>query len=125
MTEYEAVIRTAECEAEKGQYKEAYNTLGQVLEYGGPQDRDCRYRRGKYALQVSHMRLDHIEDAPDSRMLIKAACWLARSEAYLTSATEGASDAERRAIEDDLARTKEEQQRFRRLCKEIGLDLFS
>ena len=126
VSEYQTVFRAAKQEAEKGDYKEAYNALGQVLEHEGPEDHECRHLRGKYALQVGQLRLDNLGDAPDrSQTLIKAACWLARSEAYLMSATEGASGAECQAIQADLSRNREQQERFRQLCREVGLDLFS
>lgn len=137
MTEYEAVIREAEGEASTGRYKDAYNTLGRALWLGGPDDRECRRRRGTYAYCVGHNRLDGLADAstdadlrdPNAmgmkETLIKAGCWLARAEAYLLSAAEGAGDDLRRDIERDLERTKEEQERFRRLCRELDIDLFS
>ena len=125
MTEYEAVIQEAEGEAAKGLYKEAYNTLGQALNIGGDSDRDCRYRRGVYALRVGHSRLDTFEKGEGTgQTLIKAGCWLSRSEAYLLSAEEGASDDERRQIAEDLDEAKCAQERFRSLCRTSGLSIF-
>ncbi len=118
MTEYESVIQTAEEEADNGLYKEAYNTLGRALNIGGDADRECRYRRGLYALRVSHSRLDTFEKGEGTgQTLIKAGCWLSRSEAYLLSAREGASDDELRRIGEDLEEAKSAQERFRTLCR--------
>ena len=126
MTEYRAVIRTAEDKAERGQFKDAYNTLGRALTIGGPSDRECKYRRGVYALRVGHSRLDHFEGgAGTGQTLIKAGCWLSRSEAYLTSAKEGASTGELRQIESDLEETLQQQDRFRKLCRASRLDIFA
>ena len=143
MNEYEAVMQEAEGEASTGRFKDAYNTLGRALWLGGPQDQECRRRRGTYAFHVGHSRLDRVAEsstpgqpgpdaAPDLRgpnalkeTLIKAGCWLARAEAYLLSASEGADDDARGDIEQDLERTKEEQERFRQLCRELDIDLFS
>ena len=142
MTEYEAVIQEAEGEASTGRYKDAYNTLGRALWLGGPKDQECRWRRGMYAYQVGHRRLDELAEsstpevhaanaAPTpggpnrvKEMLIKAGCWLARAEAYLISAAESAIGEARGGIEQDLVRTKEEQERFRQLCRDLDIDLF-
>lgn len=145
MTEYETVIQEAEGEASTGQYKEAYNTLGRALALGGPDDQECRRRRGTYAYQVGHNRLDRLTESTPAaaglrgpsaaaglrgpnavkETLIKAGCWLARAEAYLLSASEGAGDDARGPIDQDLAQTKEEQERFRQLCRQLDIDLFS
>jgi hypothetical protein len=145
MTEYETVIQEAEGEASTGQYKEAYNTLGRALALGGPDDQECRRRRGTYAYQVGHNRLDRLTGSTPAaaglrgpnaaaglrgpnavkETLIKAGCWLARAEAYLLSASEGAGDDARGPIDQDLAQTKEEQERFRQLCRQLDIDLFS
>ena len=125
MTEYEAVIDAAEQEASGGNYKDAYNTLGKALALGGPDDRECRYRRGAYALRVAHSRLDGLpESRAPKETLIKAGCWLARSEAYLLSASEGVAEPEVRRIERDLQHAKEQQDRFRELCRELDTELF-
>jgi hypothetical protein len=139
MTEYEAVIQEAESEASTGRYKDAYNTLGRALALGGPYDHECRRRRGTYAYQVGHIRLDQLTESSAStagppplqgpnrvrETLIKAGCWLARAEAYLLSAAEGVGDDGRSAIEEDLEQTKAEQERFRQLCRHLDDDLFS
>ena len=123
VSEYEEVIEAAEKEAANGLYKEAYNTLGRALNIGGPADRECRYRRGVYALQVGQSRLDQFQAEPEqNRTLMKAGCWLSRSEAYLMSAREGAPERELTQIADDLAAAKQEQERFRRLCRASSLD---
>lgn len=125
MTEYETVIQAAEDEADKGLYKDAYNTLGQALNIGGDADRECRYRRGLYALWVGHSRLDTFEKGEGSgQTLIKASCWLSRSEAYLLSAKEGASDDELRQISEELEEAKDAQERFRKLCRTSKLAIF-
>ena len=125
MTEYETVIHDAEAEADRGLYKEAYNTLGRALNLGGPADRECRYRRGVYALRVGHSRLETFQNGSGSgQTLIKAGCWLSRSEAYLLSAKEGASDDELKQIDADLEDAKEAQERFRKLCRTSKLAIF-
>ncbi len=125
MTEYETVIQVAEDEADDGLYKDAYNTLGRALNIGGDADRECRYRRGVYALRVGHSRLDTFEKGEGSgQTLIKAGCWLSRSEAYLLSAKEGASDDELRRIDEDLDEAKQAQERFRNLCRTSKLAIF-
>ncbi|MDQ4097131.1 MAG: hypothetical protein M3144_04605 [Actinomycetota bacterium] len=125
MTEYEAVISTAQDEASRGRYKEAYNTLARALWLGGPSDQECRHRRGLYAYEVAHSRLDTLSESPTpEETLIKAGCWLSRSEAYLMSAAEGVDDTTREKIERELARTKQEQDRFRQLCRDLNLDVF-
>ncbi len=125
MTEYEAVIQEAEGEASRGQYKEAYNTLAKALWLGGPADQECRYRRGVYAYRVARSRLNSLgESSAPAQTLIKAGCWLSRSEAYLTSASEGVDEVEQERIKLDIERTKKEQDRFRQLCRELDIDLF-
>jgi hypothetical protein len=123
--DYEAVIAEAEDEAARGEYKDAYNTLGRALNIGGDADRECKYRRGVYALRVGHTRLDDFENGSGTdQTLIKAGSWLSRSEAYLTSAREGASEEELRQIERDLEEAKQEQGRFRELCRTSNVDIF-
>jgi hypothetical protein len=125
VTEYQTVIHAAEEEADNGLYKEAYNTLGRALNIGGDADRECKYRRGVYALRVGHSRLDTFEKGEGSgQTLIKAGCWLSRSEAYLLSAREGASDEELRRIGEDLEEAKAAQERFRKLCRASKLAIF-
>ena len=125
MTEYEDAILSAEKEAGEGRYKEAYNSLGIALNIGGHADRECRYRRGVYALRVGGSRLDTFEKGEGSgQTLIKAGCWLSRSEAYLNSSREGASDEDLQTLEGDLQETKAEQERFRRLCRTSKLSIF-
>ncbi len=125
VSEYESVIRVAEDKAARGQFKDAYNTLGRALTIGGPADRECKYRRGVYALRVGRSRLDHFEGgAGTGQTLIKAGCWLSRSEAYLTSAREGAPGEELPQIAADLDAAKQQQDRFRRLCRSSRLDIF-
>ncbi len=126
MTEYENAIVAADGEADRGEYKDAYNTLGRALTIGGPSDQECRYKRGVYALRVAQSRLQQFEESPDTgRTLVKAGCWLSRSEAYLRSAGEGASQARRQQIERDLADNQEQQERFRRLCRTSDVELFT
>ena len=125
MTEYESVIETAEDEAAKGRFKEAYNTLSRAMLLGGARDREIRYLRGICALNVGRVRMDHFEDQSESpRTLIKAGCWLARAEAYLASAREGASAEEVDQIEAHLEATKHQQERFRRLAHASTIDVF-
>jgi hypothetical protein len=123
---YRDLAREADAEASSGRYKQAYNVLGRAPWRGAPEDQDARYRRGRYAYEVAHQRLDEFRDSPSPKQtLIKAGCWLARAEAYLSSAAEGVDDDARRdQVEDDIRRTKQEQERFRRLCDEFGENLF-
>ena len=114
MTDYEAAIEAAAKEAADRRYKDAYNTLGHALRIGGPRDWECRYRRGVYALRVAQTRLDTIEDAPDrSQALNKIACWLSRSQAYLTSSSEQASAEQLNQIAAHLETLRAEEERFR------------
>lgn len=125
VTDSEDFFRLAEEEASKGKYKEAYNLLGRAPWRGGAEDRELRHRRGQYAFNVAHERLNHLRHSPSPKLtLIKAGCWLSRSEAYLLSAAEDADESTRRQIEEEVQRTKREQERFRRLCAEFGEDLF-
>lgn len=125
VVDYEHLVRQADAEASRGRYKEAYNTLGRAPWSGHPDDQDARYRRGIYAYNVAHQRLNEFRDSPSPKLtLIKAGCWLARSEAYLASAAEDAGEHNRGSIEDDIRRTKREQDRFRDLAKEYGENLF-
>jgi len=122
---YADLVRQAETEVSRGRYKEAYNVLGRAPWRGAPEDQDARYRRGHYAYEVAHQRLDEFRASPSPKMtLIKAGCWLARAEAYLSSAAEAADEATRRRIEDEIRRTKQEQERFRELADEFGERLF-
>lgn len=121
----DTLLEAAESEAEAGRYKEAYNLLARGAWQGGPEDQTYRHRRGVYAYEVAHQRLDHLDTSPTPKTtLIKAGCWLARSEAYLQSAAEGADGAERSRIEAEVERTRGEAQRFRTLARELGQDLF-
>lgn len=114
MTDYDAAIQTAEDEAAEHRYKEAYNTLGGALRIGGPRDWECRYRRGVYALRVAQSRLDTLEEDPDAEVVLsKVACWLSRSQAYLTSSSEQASAEQLDEIGGHLESLRAEQDRFR------------
>lgn len=125
MTEYEAAIQEAEGAAARGWYKEAYNTLAKALWIGGPADQECRYRRGVYAYEVAHSRLNDLDQTSSpAKTLIKVSCWLSRSEAYLESASEGVDEVEQERIKRDIDRTMQEQERFRQLCRELDIDLF-
>jgi hypothetical protein len=123
MTEYESLIRTAEQEAAQGRHKEAYNLLGRAITISGPDDWLCRYRRGVYALQVAHTRLDRAEQSglPDPT-LVKAGNWLSRAEAYLMSAAEQGSADDRAEIEGHLLDVRREEERFRRLWRSTPVD---
>ncbi|MFN2607641.1 MAG: hypothetical protein ABR511_07045 [Acidimicrobiales bacterium] len=121
MNDYDSILRAADDLAAHRRYKEAYNTLGQALCIGGPADWECRFRRGKFALQVARERLDELEESGQQGVALgKAACWLSRSEAYLMSASEQASGSELEAIQDHLATVRQEQERFRRLWLAIA-----
>ena len=114
MTDYDAAIQAAEDEAADHRYKEAYNLLGGALRIGGPRDWECRYRRGIYALRVAQTRLDTLEEDPDAGVdLSKVACWLSRSQAYLTSSGEEASPGQLDEIADHLEALQAEEDRFR------------
>ncbi len=114
MSDYDAAIKAAEDEAAERRYKEAYNTLGGALRLGGPRDWECRYRRGVYALRVAQTRLDTLEEDPDADVdLSKVACWLSRSQAYLTSSSEQASAQQLEEIAGHLETVRAEQDRFR------------
>ena len=124
MKQYEEVVRRAEEEAAQGRFKEAYNLLG-----GGPWgaggDQELRYKRGLYAYKVAHQRLNEVgESRSPKNTLIKAGCWLARSEAYLLSAAEDPDEDMRRRVEADVERTIQEQNRFRALVNQFGEALF-
>lgn len=121
----DTLLEKAEAEAQAGRYKEAYNVLARGAWQGGPEDQTYRHRRGVYAYEVAHQRLDHLDSSPTPKTtLIKAGCWLARSEAYLQSAAEGADGAERARIEAEVERTRQEGDRFRGLTRALGEDLF-
>lgn len=125
LTEYEDVLRRADEEASGGRYKDAYNLLGRGPWKGAPQDQEVRYRRGLYAYKVAHERLDEFQSSSSPKLtLIKAGCWLARSEAYLSSAAEALEHRADRDVEADLERMNQEQERFRRLSREFGESLF-
>ena len=114
MTDYDAAIQAAEDEAADHHYKEAYNALGGALRIGGRRDRECRYRRGVYALRVAQTRLDALEDNPDADIpLSKIACWLSRSQAYLMSSSEEASADQLDEIAGHLEDLRAQQDRFR------------
>lgn len=122
--QYEEVVRRAAGEAAQGRFKEAYNLLG-----GGPWgtdgDQELRHKRGLYAYNVAHQRLNEFQSSPSPKnTLIKAGCWLARSEAYLLSAAEGADDRTRSQVAADVERTRQEQDRFRTLVSAFGEVLF-
>ena len=126
VAEYQAVMETAEDEASHGRYKEAYNALARAMWLGGPAEQEVRYRRGLYAYNVARRRLDDYErTAQPKKTLIKAGCWLARSEAYLSSAAEGVPGRRSEDILEDLGRTKQEQDRFRSLVRRLGNGLFT
>ena len=121
---YEEVVRRADAEAAAGRFKEAYNVLG-----GGPWgtdgDQELRYKRGLYAFKVAHQRLNEFQSSRSPKeTLIKAGCWLARSEAYLSSAAEGVDDRTRSQVAAYVERTKQEQDRFRTIVNKFGEALF-
>ncbi|MGI9033979.1 MAG: hypothetical protein ACR2HY_09970 [Acidimicrobiales bacterium] len=116
MSEYESLIQEAEAEAAQDRCKEAYLLLGRALTIGGADDWRCRYLRGVYALRVASTRLDRAESlAEPGIVLVKAGCWLSRSEAYLTSAADLASGDEQAEIFERLTGMRREQDRFRQL----------
>ena len=103
-----------------------HDILGKALALGGPADQECRYRRGAYALRVADGRLNALpESQTPKETLIKAGCWLARSEAYLLSAAEGVAEPDAHRISRDLQQAKEQQDRFRELCRQLDTGLFA
>jgi hypothetical protein len=122
---HDELLRTAERVASDGNYKDAYNLLAKGPWRGGREDQIFRHRRGVYAYNVAHERLNQFERTHRSKTtLIKAGCWLARANAYLESAAEDAPEPERQDIASVIGRTREEADRFRELCREFGVDLF-
>lgn len=122
---HDELLQSAEELASKGNYKDAYNLLARGPWQGGDEDRLFRHRRGVYAYNVAHERLNQFERAHQSkRTLVKAGCWLARSTAYLDSAAEDAPEPEREEIAGEIHRTHQEADRFRQLCRQFGVDLF-
>lgn len=123
--DHHELLQTAEELASAGNYKDAYNVLARGPWRGGDEDRIFRHRRGVYAYNVAHERLNQFERTHRSKtQLIKAGCWLARANAYLDSAAEDAPEPEREAIAGVIDRARQEADRFRELCREFGVDLF-
>lgn len=113
MTGSDQLIASADEDYGSNRFKDAHIKYGQALD-NGPRDNYCRQMRGICSRRVAEERLRKAEDDPGRRQafLQQAARWLAKAEANLESALEGAGDKERGAIRLEQARTEEAIARF-------------
>lgn len=113
MTGSDDLIALADDDYCHSRFKEAHIRYGQAFD-GGERDNYCRRMRGMCSRRVAEERLRKSEEQPASRQafLQQAARWLAKAEANLDSALEGAGADERAAIRLEQARTEEAIARF-------------
>ncbi len=116
MTGSEELIALADDDYCHSRFKEAHIKYGRAFA-GGPRDDYCRRMRGMCSRRVAEERLRKAEEQPARRQafLQQAARWLAKAEANLDSALEGAEDEERAVIRLEQARTEEAVARFMEL----------
>jgi hypothetical protein len=115
---YHDLISAADGLFHRQEFKDAHITYGEALASGGDRDPYCRRMRGISSREVAEQRLQKAVDQPDQRrqFLDQAARWLAKSEAYLDAALEGASEADHTRIRLEQARTEEAMGRFVAMC---------
>lgn len=115
---YDGLLARADAALAAGEFKEASLDFGRALAVGGPRDRYCRHMRGVCSRRVGEQRMGKAEEQPDRRssFLDQAARWLAKSEANLESALEGADDPVRAEIRLEQALTEEALARYLRMC---------
>ena len=113
MTGSEELIALADDDYCHSRFKDAHIKYGRAFD-GGANDNYCRRIRGMCSRRVAEERLQKAEDQPGLRQsfLQQAARWLAKAEANLDSALEGADDDERALIRLEQARTEEAIARF-------------
>lgn len=118
MPAYDDLIASADAYYDQGMSKEASIEYGRALTVGGDRDSYCRYRRGRSSRLVAEQRLQKADDEPALRQkfIEQAARWLAKSEAYLDSAGEDASEALRAEIRLEQADLEETVARFLVMC---------
>lgn len=118
MPAYEDVISRADDHQGRGRFKEASIEYGRALVLGGDRDSYCRQMRGLSSRLVAEQRLDKAGDEPElrQRFIEQAARWLSKSEAYLDSALEEATEEQRGHIRLEQARLEESVARFLVMC---------
>lgn len=118
MSTYQDLIAEADALREADRFKDAHITYGKALAVGGERDGYCRHMRGVCSRRVAEERLQKAVDHPDQRSdyLDQAARWLAKAEAYLDAAFEGAPPAEAARIHLERALTDEAIARFMKMC---------
>lgn len=118
MRTYHDLISAADALRDRQELKDAHITYGEALAIGGDRDQYCRRMRGICSRQVAEQRLQKAVDQPECRrqFLDQAARWLAKSEAYLDAALEGASEADQGRIRLEQAATEDAIGRFVAMC---------
>ncbi len=114
MTGSEDLIALADDDYCHSRFKDAHIKYGRAFD-GGPRDDYCRRMRGMCSRRVAEERLRKAEGQPPAArqaFLQQAARWLAKAEANLDSALEGAGEEERALIRLEQARTEEAIARF-------------
>ena len=113
MTGSEELIALADDDYCHSRFKDAHIKYGKAFD-DGVHDNYCRRMRGMCSRRVAEERLGKAEAQPARRQsfLQQAARWLAKAEANLDSALEGAGDDERALIRMEQARTEEAIARF-------------
>lgn len=113
MTGSDELIALADDDYCHSRFKEAHIKYGRAFD-GGHHDGYCRRMRGMCSRRVAEERLAKAEEQPGLRQafLQQAARWLAKAEANLDSALEGAGPDEWAAIRLEQAHTEEAVARF-------------
>lgn len=108
-TEAEDFLAVADDDYRQQRFKEAHIGYGRALSRGTPRQQYCRQMRGACSRRIAEQRLAKaIADAGSRRQfLVQAARWLAKAEANLDSALEGADEAQQGHIRLEQALNEE------------------
>lgn len=114
MSDSENFIALADVDFGQGLFKEAHISYGKALSRGTERETYCRQMRGMCSRRVAEQRLGKAQDDAASReaFLVQSARWLAKAEANLESALEGADPVLRGTIRREQALTEELMARF-------------
>lgn len=108
-TEAEDFLAAADDDYRQRRYKEAHIGYGRALSRGSPREQYCRQMRGTCSRRVAEQRLAKaVADAGTrQQFLVQAARWLAKAEANLDSALEGADPGQEGHIRLEQALTED------------------
>lgn len=114
-TEADDFLAAADEDYRQRRFKEAHVGYGRALSRGTSREQYCRQMRGMCSRRVAEQRLAKAaanDDETRQQFLLQAARWLAKAEANLDSALEGADAAQQGHIHLEQALNEELMAQF-------------